>query len=462
MINYRDYIGGKVHLIGIGGSSMSGIAFLLQEKGCIVSGSDKFDGKSVAALRTAGVDVTINHCADNVKDKDLVIYSMAIDSDNIELMTCRSLGIPVMERSSLLGQIAGEYTQRVCVCGTHGKTTSTSMIARILIEDGHDPTVYIGGVLKAMGGSIRVGGEHIFLTEACEYRRSFMNLEPSCAVILNIDRDHLDYYNDIDDIESSFSGFLHKVPAEGWVIGNGEDPRVSKVLSTLKCRHLTFGQDNRYDYHMSELSEDKKGYIRFRVFYRKMQLGEVTMAVPGLFNAMNALAALACAHMLGANMENACRIIGGFTGAVRRFEKTGMYNGAELFHDYGHNPVEMRNAISIARKRCDRGRLYAVMQPHTYSRVKSLFDDYLTCTNEADVTVVTDIFGARETDPGDISSQMIVDGMRENGVNAYLMPTLEDAKRFIQDNIHENDMVITLGCGNINMLNDMLMTEKDK
>ena len=456
MTNYRDYIGKKVHLIGIGGSSMSGIALLLQERGCIISGSDRAEGKNISSLRAAGIDVTIGHCADNVRGKDLAVYSLAIDPDNIELVTCRNLGIPVMERAVLLAQISNEYRERICVCGTHGKTTTTSMIAQILIEDDHNPTVHIGGILRSIGGSIRIGGNDLFLTEACEYRRSFMKLDPSCAVILNIDRDHLDYYKDIDDIKTSFSDFLHKIPENGWVLGNGEDPRVAEVLSTLNCRHLTFGQSSRHDYHMSELTETATGHMGFQVFFHETLLGKVMMAVPGMFNAMDALAALACAHMLGADMHNACRSIEQFLGAGRRFEKTGICKGAELFHDYGHNPVEMKNALSVARKRCRNGTLYAVMQPHTYSRVKSRFTDYLTCTKEADVTLVTDIFGARETDPLDINSQMLVDGMRQNGINAFLTPTFEDARKFLRDHVHENDLVITLGCGNINLLNEML------
>ena len=461
MTDYSDYIGKKVHLTGVGGSSMSGLALLLKERGCIVSGSDRSESENITSLKAAGIDVMIGHCAGNVEDKDLIIHSMAIDPDNIELRTCRKHGIPMMERSVLLGQLSGEYRESVCICGTHGKTTTTSMIAQILIENGFDPTVHIGGVLRVMGGSIRVGKKDLFLTEACEYRRSFMNLEPSGAVILNIDRDHLDCYKDIDDIESSFSDFLHKIPPNGWVLGNGEDFRIGKILSSLNCRCITFGQDEKNDYHISDLVEDDIGYSSFSLYYHDSILGYVKMAVPGIFNVMNAVSALACAHILGADMKNACHSIERFEGAHRRFEKTGMLKGAELFHDYGHNPVEMRNAISIAKKRCNNGKLYVVMQPHTYSRVKGLFSDYLTCTKEADVTLVTDIFGAREADPGDISSDMLVKGMKENGIYAYHTPTFEDAEKFIRENIHDKDVVITLGCGNIYQLNDMLKEPDD-
>lgn len=456
-VDFHDYIGKKIHMIGIGGSSMSGLARILQARGCTVSGSDMMEGESVRKLREAGIPVTVGHTAENVSGADLAVYSMAIAEEHVELEACRNLGIPVIERSVLLGQLTGEFENTIAVCGTHGKTTTTSMLAEILVNAGTDPTVHIGGVLNSIGGSIRSGSGSIFLTEACEYRRNFMNLQPASAILLNIDADHLDCYRDLDDIEGAFAAFLQKLPPDGWALGNGDDMRVLRSLRTLSCRVYTFGESESCDYRMHQPREDSRGCVTFRLLHRQQVLGQVSMTVPGDFNARNALAALAATHILGLDMEKACETVAQFRGAHRRFELTGILNGAELFHDYGHNPAEMRNAVSIARKRCRDGRLWAVMQPHTYSRVKTLFEDYLTCTEKADITLVTDIFAARESDPGDISSAMLVEGMKKHGVNAILTPSFEDAARLIRQGVQPGDLVITLGCGNIYQLNDLCL-----
>ena len=448
--------GSRVHMIGIGGSSMSGIAMLLHRKGCIVSGSNRDDAESLRALRAEGISAAVGHCAENVEGAGLVVYSMAIPEDNIELVTAKKRGIPIIERSELLGRLSSEFDRTVSVCGTHGKTTVTSMLAQILTETNADPTVHIGGTLKAIGGSVRCGSSDLFLTEACEYRRNFLNLSPDAIVLLNIDEDHLDYYRDIDDIESAFSAFLNKLPKKGWALGNGEDPRVIRQLRRVSCPTYTFGAQEGCDYRLADPAEDAQGYVQFDFCFREQRLGRVRMAVPGLFNAKNAVAALGAAHLLGADMTAACEIMGRFTGAHRRFERTGMLNGAELFHDYGHNPAEMRNAVSIARKRCRSGRLWVVMQPHTFSRVKTLFQDYLSCTEEADYTLVTDIYAARENDPGDLDSGRLVDGMQAKGVRAVWTPSFEDAAAVLRNGVREGDLVLTLGCGNIYLLNEML------
>ena len=458
---FCDIKGKRVHLIGIGGSSMSGLALMLKYFGCIVSGSDMNEGHTVQNLRRAGISVVVGHNRDNVKGVDIAVYSLAISPDNPEIEECKNLGIRLIERSVLLGQLSREYNTLVAVCGTHGKTTVTSMISQILLEAGKDPTVHIGGVYDAIGGNIRLGSRDLFVTEACEYRRSFMNLKPDAIIINNIDKDHLDCYRDIDDITHSFLCFLSKLSEDGWILGNGDDPRVIKVMERSGRRHSTFGTSKLCDYRLEAVSEDEKGYISFDVQKGEEKLGHVSMAVPGLFNALNALSAVAAAHMLGVNAQEACNIIGRFTGAKRRFEMTGTLNGAELFTDYGHNPTEIRNAVSIARKRCRQGRLWAVIQPHTYSRIKTLFNDYMTCTKEADITLVTDIYAARETDPADIDSKMLVDGMNDTGVKAVLTRTFEDAANEIISGIRPGDLMITLGCGNINLLNDMLLEKKE-
>ncbi|MBQ6175170.1 MAG: UDP-N-acetylmuramate--L-alanine ligase [Clostridia bacterium] len=451
----RDYVGRTVHMIGIGGSSMSGLAQMLLAKGYRVQGSDRDEGYLIQDVRDAGARIMIGHRAENVHGADLVIYSAAIHPDNPERAEAARLGIPSLERAYLLGQLMESSRMGIGVCGAHGKTTTTSILALILMRCGKDPSIHIGGKLDAIGGSTRVGRSGIFLAEACEYNRSFLHMPPQMAVVLNIDADHLDCYRDIDEIEETFGRYLHLLPADGIAIGNGDDPRIVRQLGKLSCRTVTFGFGEACDYRAYPCEEDERGCCRFDLTGRDGFNVSVRMQVPGRFNADNALAALTAALELGCDPAEAARAVEEFTGAHRRFEKTGELNGAELFHDYGHNPAEMRNAVSIARKRCGKT-LYAVMQPHTYSRVKALFNDYLNCTEEADVTLVTDICAAREKDPGDIRSSMLVDGMRAHGVNAFLTPTFDDTEDWLRRHLQPGDLAITMGCGDINMLNEQI------
>jgi len=450
-----------IYMVGIGGASMSGLALMLRGKGHEVRGSDTMESANVRMLKEQGIEVCLGADTDAVRSAEFVVYTAAVTEDDPELRAAREAGIPVIGRAELLGRISSEFGQVAAICGTHGKTTTTSMTAQIMVECGMDPSVHIGGVLDAIGGGVRLGHSDIFLTEACEYRRSFMSLEPDHIVILNIDEDHLDYYSDIGEIEEAFGDFLRKLPDDGWALGYGEDPRIMRQLEKLPCDYETFGMSGICDYHMNNIIEDDLGYFSFDMCYHGDAYGRVELSVPGAFNALNALAALALCHHMGGYMDLAVSAASSFTGARRRFEKTGELNGAELFHDYGHNPAEMRNAVYIARRRC-KGKLWVVVQPHTYSRVKTLFDGYLTCTHGADVTLVTDIFAARETDPEDIDSGMIVEAMKQRGVNAIHTPGFEDAAKLIREGVSEGDLVITMGCGDIYKLNEMLSEKTEK
>ena len=452
----RNYVGKRIHMIGIGGSSMSGLAQMLVSKGYIVSGSDRSEGYLIGDVRAAGACVYIGHAAEQVHGADLVVYTGAAASDNPERVEAERLGIPSMERSVLLGQLMEGFPQAVGICGAHGKTSTTSMLSQMLVECGLDPSVHIGGKLDAIGGSTRIGSGDAFLAEACEFRRSFLEMRPTVAVVLNIDADHLDCYKDIDEIEETFGQFMHLLPESGICIGKGTDPRVLRQMKKLSCRTLTFGLSEACDFHPVNLVEDDRGYASFELIGEGKKLAQVKMAVPGSFNVENGLAALTCAYVLGADMQQAAESLGRFIGAHRRFEKTDEINGgAEIFHDYGHNPAEMRNAVAVARKRC-KGTLYAVMQPHTFSRVRTLFNDYLTCTEQADVTVVMDICAAREKDPGDLNSGMLVEGMKAHGVNAVWTPSFDDTEAFLRAHLKPGDLAITMGCGDVNLLNEQI------
>ena len=450
-----DYPGGRIHMIGIGGSSMSGLAEMLIDQGYTVTGSDRDETYLVHFVREKHAQVFIGHRAENVHGADLVVYSAAISPENPERQEAERLGIPSIERATLLGQLMEGYPSAVGICGAHGKTTVTSMLSQILVENGKDPSVHIGGRLDAIGGSTRIGHGGIFVAEACEYNRSFLHLSPTTAVVLNIDADHLDCYRDIDEIEQTFGKYLEKLPEHGTAVGNGNDPRIRRLFSKLACQTVFFGIGDEYEWHPENLEEDERGYASFDLCHNGTNVSKIRMGVPGMFNVMNALAAVSTAVLLGVDPASASASLERFTGAHRRFELTDVIDGVEIFHDYGHNPAEMKNAISIARKRC-KGRLWAVMQPHTFSRVRTLFDQYLSCTKEADFTLVTDICAAREKDPGDLNSGMLVDGMKKNGINAVWTPTFDDTEAYLKTHWQSGDLVITMGCGDINLLNDQI------
>ena len=451
----KDYPGGRIHMIGIGGSSMSGLAEMLIDQGYQVTGSDRDETYLVHFVREKGAEVMIGHRAENVHGADLVVYSAAISAENPERIEAEKLGIPSIERAWLLGQLMEGYPKAVGICGAHGKTTVTSMLSQMMMENGFDPGIHIGGRLDAIGGSTRVGHSDLFIAEACEYNRSFLHMPPTIAVVLNIDADHLDCYRDIDEIEEAFGQYLAMLPENGIAVGNGDDLRIMRQFRKLTCKVTTFGFGKKNDWYPENLLEDDKGYAAFDLMYKGEKKAEVRMGVPGDFNVLNALAAIAAAAEIGLAPEKAALTLERFTGAHRRFELTDEINGVEIFHDYGHNPAEMRNALSIARKRC-KGHLWAVMQPHTFSRVRTLFDQYLTCTEEADYTLVTDICAAREKDPGDLTSGMLVEGMRKNGINAEWTPSFDDTEEYLKAHCRPGDLVLTMGCGDINLLNDQI------
>lgn len=452
-----QYRNQRVHMVGIGGASMAGLAEMLHHDGFLVSGSDSADSYAVKKLQKMGMDVRPGHHPDMVQGAGLLVYSAAISAEDPERMEAKRLGIPQMERAVLLGAIMQDAQEQVCVCGTHGKTTTTAMLAQALTESGADPTIHLGGSLDAIGGSIRIGNSGLFVAEACEFNRSFLHMPVTLAVLLNIEVDHLDCYGDMEHVEAAYVDFLERLPEDGIVLALGSDERVQRVLGQLKRKNrriYLFGQDPAFDYAFHNLEYDAKGNPSFQVMHQGESLCDVTLAVPGQYNALHALAALATVHLMGQNTQQAARSLADFTGAHRRFEHTGQVQGMDLYHDYGHNPAEMQVAIDMAK--LQNRRVIAVMQPHTFSRVKSLFDEYLTCTQAADITLVTDIFGAREKDPGDINTPMLIEGMRSNGITAYHTPSFDDTEAWLLENGQEGDLVITMGCGNINLLNDQM------
>ena len=458
-IHIRDFVGRRLHMIGIGGSSMSGLAGLLHDTGYAVSGSDNYASHHIDEVRALGIPVVIGHHAENMRDADLIVYSAAIAAENPERLEAKRAGIPEMERSTLLGQLMEGYGQAVGISGTHGKTTTTAMLAQALIHAGLEPSIHIGGDFDHIGGGTRIGARNIFIAEACEFHASFLEMRPTIAVVLNIDADHLDFYRDIDHIAEAFGRFVSLVPENGSLIGNGDDPRVRKLFQAAQCRVLSFGIGPENGMRAENIRYDGLGYPAFDLMLHGTRLAGVQLRVGGAFNILNALAALAAAHALGVDIEKAAQGISAFTGVRRRLEHTGTVDGVRLYHDYGHNPVEMKGALSVIKMQ-PHDRLIAVLQPHTYSRVKRLFDDYIHCADDADIILVTDIYAARESNPGDIHSGMLVDRMRAEGLDVHLTPTFDDTERTLRELWRPGDVVLTMGCGNINELNERMGGEK--
>ena len=452
--------GKHLHFIGIGGSSMSGLARFMLQKGCVISGSDRDASHKTEALEALGVKIHIGHRAENVRGADLVVYSAAIPESNPERAEAKRLGIPQVERAVLLGRLMSTFDQAICVSGTHGKTTTTSMIAQIFVEAGEDPGVHIGGELDAIGGGTRVGGGSTFIAEACEYNGSFWHFYPTIAVILNIDEDHLDFYKDLDDIEASFKRFAGLVPEDGWVVGWGGDPRVRRVLSSLKCRTRTYGLEPYNELRAEDISYDELGRPRFTVTLYGHPLCEVELAVSGEKNLLDALAAIAVSDIAELPMSRVSETLAHFTGAHRRFDLTSVTDGVRVYQDYAHNPAEMKTAIHIAALQ-PHNTLWAVWQPHTYSRTKALFDGFVETFDEADHILITDVMGARESDPGDIKSEMFLEPLRARGKNVDVTPTFDDAEAYLRSHWQPGDLVITLGCGNIDLLNEQIAKKGD-
>ena len=460
MPHINEFIGKRAHMIGIGGSSMNGLALMLKQKGVIVTGSDSAESYMTEALRQQGIDVVIGHFANSVHGADLVIYSAAISAENPERAEAARLGIPQMERAELLGQLMEGYRHAINVCGTHGKTTTTSMIATVLMDTGANPTVHIGGQLDCIGGSTHVGSHDTFVVEACEFNASFHQFHPTIAVVTNIEEDHLDFYKDLDDICRAFGKFFALLPEDGCCIGNGDDPQVVREMEKLTCRKETFGFGKDCTWQPLNLMYDERGCAQFDAAKNGTVITHVQLHVPGEYNVMHALSTVAACLQVGANADSVADALSRFAAPHRRFEHTGTVCGVELYTDYGHNPAEMQYALENASRQ-PHNRLFAVMQPHTYSRVKTLFKDYIHCCDLADEILITDIFAAREKDPGDIHSTMLVDEIKKTGKSVHYTPTFDDCERFLRANWQPGDLVITMSCGNINLLNAQIQKHGD-
>ena len=428
---------------------MSGLAEILLGKGFRISGSDTNASALTERLEKAGAVIRIGQSADNISpDTDLVVYTAAIHPDNPEFVAAKKQGIPMLSRAQLLGQIMQNYDLPINIAGTHGKTTTTSMCAHILMRAGLDPTVTLGGILPSIGGNIRVGGTKYFVAEACEYTNSFLSFFPKIELILNVDADHLDFFKDLDDIASSFHRFAALIPEDGTLIINRDTAKYDVVTDHLACGIITYSLNGDADYTAEDVHFNENGCASFVCLERGKPIGNFRLCIPGMHSVSNSLAVIALSRKLGLSPEIIAQGIADFHGADRRFERKGTAFGATIIDDYAHHPTEIRAVITAARQMPHK-KLWVVFQPHTYTRTKALLPDFADALSLADHIVLSDIYAAREVNTVGISSEDLRAEIEKRGTRADYFSSFEEILEFLKTQLKEGDLLITMGAGNI-------------
>lgn len=440
-----------VHCIGIGGIGLSAIAEIFLEKGLWVSGSDLKPGEITDKLKNMGALIFSEHAEGNIRGADLVVYSSAVSPDNPELAAALRNGIPIMTRAQVLGSLMREFSQSIAVSGTHGKTTTTSMISLILEDAGFDPTILIGGNLAAIKGNVKIGKGDFLVTEACEYMDSFLSLYPKYKIIMNIDSDHLDYFKDIEHIVSSFDKFARLEPGDGTVIAYSANPFVSSIIANLDCRVITFGLNAQSDYCAENIQFNSSGMPSFEVHFKGEKLGFLQLAVPGEHNIINALAAVACCRDIGVQIDQIISTLENFTGTERRFDIIGVTgSGLCIIDDYAHHPTEIKATLAAAVNLPHKN-LWCLFQPHTYTRTMALFDEFAQAFQQADKVILAEIYAAREKNIHKISSkELAVEIKRTNpDKDVYFFESFDEIANFVTNNAEPGDLIITMGAGDI-------------
>ena len=448
----------KLHFIGIGGISMSGLAEIIFHKGYTVTGSDMKHSVTTDHLEEIGIQIHYGHSADNIaEDVDLIIYTAAIHEDNPEIQAAKSRGIELMTRSVFLGLLMHHFEYPICISGTHGKTTTTSMLSHALLAADLDPTISVGGILKAIHGNIRIGHSKYFITEACEYCDSFLDFFPRVGVILNIEEDHLDYFKDIHQIRSSFQKFAQKIPTNGLLAVNGMIDHLEEFIAPLSCPVETFGIDGDYNWTAQNITFDEKACASFDVYYNGNFMKHLVLHVPGKHNVLNTLATCCVCHHLGVDFNLLNKGLEHFTGADQRFEIKGTYNGATIVDDYAHHPTEIAATLEVA-KNYPHKNLYVVFQPHTYTRTRAFLDGFASVLSVASPNVIlTDIYAAREKDPGNISAKDIVTKINLLGKEATYISDFNEIAGYLKAHVQPGDLILTVGAGNVNQIASILL-----
>ena len=456
-LNFEEPI--HVHFIGIGGIRMSGLAEILLEEGFTISGSDAKQSALTDSLAQKGATIYIGQKASNLSIRPaLVVYTAAIREDNEEFKAAVDAGIPMLSRAELLGQIMDNYEKSIAVAGTHGKTTTTSMISQILLVAKADPTISVGGILEAIGGNIRVGGSEVFITEACEYTNSFLHFHPKYSIITSVEAEHLDFFKDIDDIRRSFHEFAGNTAHDGVLIINGQIAALDQITNNLSCSVTTYGLCENDDFYAKNITYNDHACGTYTLMHKTEDLGTVSLSVPGRHNVSNSLAAIALCLNLGLPLDVIKKGLLQFGGTKRRFEYKGTKNGITVIDDYAHHPTEVAATLTAARN-YPHGRIICVFQPHTYSRTKAFLSDFARVLSMADIVVLADIYAAREKNTIGISSKDLLAELQKNGQESYYFPSFDEIEKFLSEKCINNDLLITMGAGDVYLIGEHLLQQ---
>ena len=448
-----------LHFIGIGGISMSGLAEILLKEGFTISGSDAKESSLTKKLTSLGAHISYPQSAANITDDiDAVVYTAAIASDNPEFVRVLQEKIPSLTRAQLLGQIMNNYDTPIAVAGTHGKTTTTSMVSHVLMDGGLDPTISVGGILPAIDGNIRVGDSGNFITEACEYTNSFLEFSPKISIILNIDADHLDFFKDLDDIRNSFRLFAEKLPADGTLIINGDIPNLDEITKGLPCEIVTYALENDADYTADNIAFGDTGLPTFDCVKNGRLVGTFALEVPGLHNVSNSLASIALGQKLGLSVESIQQGFLNFSGTERRFQYKGEIGGVTIIDDYAHHPTEITATLTSA-KNYPHETTWCIFQPHTYTRTHALLDDFAKALTLADKVVLCDIYAAREKNTIGITSEVLQKEIQTLGTECHYFSSFDEIENFLLENCVHGDLLITMGAGDVVKIGEHLLGE---
>ncbi len=456
---YQIHFNQPIHIyfMGIGGISMSGLAEILLQENFRISGSDREQSKLTDSLTSLGVTIYYGQRASNIQDDiDLVVYTAAIKQDNPEFQEVLRRGLPLLTRAELLGQLMCNYQMPIAVSGTHGKTTTTSMIADILLEGDTDPTLSIGGMFHRINGNIRVGQSELFVTEACEYTNSFLHFNPKIGVILNIEEDHMDFFKDIQDIRNSFHKFAKLIPTDGHLIINGEIPDLEDFIKDLSCHVITYGLSGDYTYTCKDISYDNLARGTFTVVKDGIDQETISIGAPGAHNISNGLASLAVGELVGIDCATIYRALSKFSGTERRFEYKGTLMGVTVIDDYAHHPTEIIATLTAAKDYPHKS-IYCVFQPHTYTRTKAFLSEFASALTLADHIILADIYAAREKNTIGITSQTLQQEIQNLGVPCEYFSSFDEIENYLLENCINGDLLITMGAGDVVKIGESLL-----
>lgn len=455
----------RIHFIGIGGISMSGFAEYLHTMGFKVSGSDAHQSKITDRLESLGIEFFLGQRASNItSDIDVAVFTAAIALDNEEFLEVKTKNIPMLNRAEMIGQVMLNFDNAIAVSGTHGKTTTTSLLSTIFLEEQLDPTISVGGILDAIGGNIRMGKSEHFITEACEYTNTFLQFNPKRAIILNIDADHLDFFKDLDDIRNSFHLFAKRLPKNGQLFINGEIDRYEEITSDLDCEVLTYGMidpkyrktNHTYDIAADNITFDEKSLGSFDLYYRGNYIDRICLNIIGLHNLSNALPAIGIALQVGIPITSIKEALSNFSNSKRRFEYKGQIGGVTVIDDYAHHPTEVTATLTAAQNYPHKN-LWCVFQPHTYTRTRQHLTEFAEALSLADKIVLADIYASREKDPGDISSKDLANELIKLGKEVHHFHCFDDIENYLLENCINGDLLITMGAGDIVSVGESLL-----